>query len=232
MSAKELKRLGWDKKDNESHLDTLLRPIIISMNAGADNETILKKIRTAYTEKIENGTEVPADIRGTIYSTIARHGGQTEFDQMLNLYKETHSSDEKLSLTAAMTTFEQPEIHEQVFDLIKSDTIKNQDISYWIAYSFMNRFSSQATWQWLQDNWQWMKDTVGSDLSFYRTPLYAARRFATPAFIEEFTTFFESVNEPALDRSYKQGLEILTINKDWHARDSKKAIDWFKSQSR
>ncbi|MCA9328362.1 ERAP1-like C-terminal domain-containing protein, partial [Candidatus Saccharibacteria bacterium] len=230
LVSKQLNRLGWDKKKSESHLDSLLRPIIIAMAANADHETTVQTALKKYTEKIHDGGEIDADLRGTIYGTAARKGGQKEFEELLQLYKKSTSSDEKLTLTGAMTNFEQSEIHKRVLELIKTDDVRLQDISYWLAYSFMNRHSRAATWQWLKDNWQWLRDNVGQDLSFSRTPVYAARTFTTKEELEDYAAFFEAHMEPMLQRSYNQGLEMIEAAAAWHERDAENALKWFKSQ--
>ena len=56
-------------------------------------------------------------------------------------------------------------------------------------------------------------------LSFYRTPIYAARSFSDKDFIKEYNQFFKDKKSPALDRSIKQGLEILEWQTAWRKRD-------------
>jgi puromycin-sensitive aminopeptidase len=224
----QLARLGWDEKKDEPHFDTLLRPIIVGIAAGSDDESILDNIADAYKTRLQGGNIDP-NMRGIVYSTAARKGGVQQFDELLNMYKETDSSDEKLSLTAGMTSFEQPELHQRVLDLIKSDTVRTQDNGYWIAYSFMNRHGRAATWAWMKDNWGWMKDVMGTDLSFSRMPIYAARNFADPKLIADYESFFASRIDPGLERAYNQGLEIAQTACAWRQRDLKAALAWFSS---
>jgi len=228
----QLNRLGTESHDNEDHLDTLLRPIIVGLAASADHEETLAFIEKAYVKRLTDGEQsIDADLRGIVYGTTARHGGQKEFDQLLSMYKETQSSDEKLSLTAGMTSFKQPEIHQQIFDLIKSDTIRTQDNSYWIAYSLMNRYSRQSTWEWVKSHWDWLKMTMGTDMSFARLPIYAARQFATKDAIDDYVEFFSVRLEPSIERSYNQGLEIAQTATAWRTRDQEAALKWFKDNS-
>ena len=227
--APQLQKLGTEAIKNENHLDTLLRPIIIGLAASSDEPSVLDFIASSYEKRLAEGeTSIDPNLRGTIYATTARLGGMEELDQMLKMYKETKSSDEKLSLTAGMTSFEQPEIHERIFELIKSDTVRTQDNSYWIAYSFMNRYSRASTWQWVKDNWQWLKDTMGTDMSFARMPIYVARQFADQEKIDDYVEFFSDKMEPSIERTYKQGLEIAQTSCAWRTRDHTEALKWFK----
>lgn len=231
LAQAQLKRLGWDEIDGEQHLDKLLRPIIFGMTVGADEEESLKKALQLYQQKIHGDNHINPDLRGIVYSTAARKGGEIEFNELLELYKKTDSSDEKLSITAALTSFRQPELHLRVLEIIKSDTIRLQDASYFIAYSFMNRHARIATWEWMKENWDWLKDKLGSDLSFSRMPIYAARTFAEEKLIREYTEFFESKMEPMIERTFNQGLEMAQTASAWRIRDSKIAYEWFTKNS-
>jgi len=223
----QLNRLGWDKKDNENHLDTLLRPVIVGMAAGSDDKPIVEKAHGEFEDTSAIKNSINPDLRSTVYATVARLGDKKIYDKLLDMYEKTTSAEEKLSLTGAMTNFKQPDIHKLILELIKSDTIRSQDTMYWLAYSLANRHSRALTWQWIQDNWSWIKENLGSDLSFSRMPLYAGRVFADDKSISSYSKFFEANMEPALKRTYNQGLEIAQTNAAWRKRDSKSALNWF-----
>lgn len=231
LVAGQLKRLGMEEAKDEPHLDTLMRPLIIGLAAGADDEAVVNWLKAAYRDHLNATKPADPNIRGVMYSTVARLGGDEQYKELLGLYEKSNSSDEKLSLTAALTSFEQPEIHAKVLKLITSDTVRLQDISYWTAYSFMNRYSRAATWQWLKDNWQWLRDNIGTDLSFSRMPLYAARNFSDGEFVDEYKEFFEAHMEPMLERTYAQGVEIIETNTAWRSRDAENALNWFTRQA-
>lgn len=230
LTRVQLERLGWEPKENEAHIDTLLRPMIIGLAVISDEGSANKKAEELYDLKINKNGHINPDLRAIVYSNAARKGGQKEYDHLLELYKSTSSSDEKLSITVAMTSFEQTEIHAQVLELIKSDTIRLQDISYWIAYSFMNRHGREMTWKWLKENWDWLRQNLGTDLGFSRMPVYIARSFADDKFTKDFIEFFSSRMEPMLERSFNQGIEIAETASAWRRRDSQIALDWFRAR--
>jgi puromycin-sensitive aminopeptidase len=230
LVAPQLQRLGWETTADEPHLDTLLRPTILALAAGADDEKTVQHALELYKAKIQDNQHLDPDLRGIVYATAARKGNEQTYNELLGLYTKSNSADEKLSLTSALTSFKQPEIHAKVLELIKTDTVRFQDTGYWIAYSFMNKHSKQATWNWLKENWQWLKQNVGTDLSFYRMPVYAARMFCTEEQKTEYINFFKPLLEPQLQRSYDQGLEMIETHTAWHNRDHQTALEWFKSQ--
>ena len=189
------------------------------------------ELRQAITNKsLKRGSDLDPDLRGVVYGTVARRGGQAEFDKLVAMHNSSSLSDERLTLSAAITGFEDPKIIAQSLALINSEHVRLQDVAYWVAYSLMNRHAKQQTWQWVKENWKWLQDNLGSDLSFYRMPVYAARAFSDRSFIKEYKAFFEPKLSPALDRSYKQGLEMLQYQSAWRERDLESMLAFFRAK--
>ncbi len=244
----ELERLGWDRKKDDSHFDLLLRPIILGLAASADEPEIVKHCQQLFDSieavddvapdlrattngtKIKRGMDIDPDLRGTVFGTVARLGGAKEFDKLLALHNASTLSEERTTIAAALTGFQQPKLIAKALQLIDSDVVRLQDVSYWIAYSFLNRHAKYQTWKWLQSKWSWLQENLGTDLAFYRMPIYAARVFSEPEFVQEYKKFFTPRMSLALDRSYKQGLEMLQWQTDWKKRDLKEVKTFFKNQ--
>lgn len=241
----ELERLGWHKTDTDNHFDLLLRPIILGMAAAADEPWVIEHVQKVFKEihevdevepelrstitnkSLKRGGEIDPDLRGVVFGTIARLGGKDEFEKLVAMHNESSLSDERLTLSAAITGFEQPELIDKALAMINSEHVRLQDVAYWIAYSFLNRHARAKTWQWVQANWKWLEDNLGNDLSFYRMPVYVARVFSDTSFIAEYKAFFEPKLSPALDRSYNQGLEMLEWQSAWKERDLKEITAFF-----
>ncbi len=243
----QLKRLGWDRQQSDTHFDRLLRPIILGLAASADEllviercQELFKKIEysedvsselrtTPSTTNIKRGADLDPDLRGIVFGTIARLGSAPEFNKLLKLHNAAKLSEEKVTLSAALTNFQQPELIDKALALIKSKDVRLQDVVYWIAYSLVNRHAKYQTWQWLQNNWQWLEKHLGTDLSFYRTPTFVARSFSDEMFLKEYRKFFISVMNPVLDRSYKQGIEMIEWQSAWKRRALAEVKTFFKS---
>ncbi len=249
LIASQLKRLGWEQKDADSHFDRLLRPIIIGMAASADEAWVVEKCQELFdsvdtandlradlgtvpsSKKIKRGLIHP-DLRGAVFGTVAKRGDKATFDKLVRMHNKAHLSEEKTTLAAAITSFQQPELISESLKMIRSSDVRLQDVSYWIIYSFMNRHAKQQTWQWLKDNWSWLEENFSNDLSFYRMPLYVARAFSDVSFRPEFEAFFTSKMSGGLERSYKQSLEMLDWQAAWKKRSLKTTKHYFTSKYR
>lgn len=227
---RQLERLGWEKKDGEPYFDTLLRPTILGMASVADEPSVITTAQNRFKE-MKSPEDIDPDLRGVIYTTVARNGGKAEFDRLLKLHNESTSSEERTTICAALTNFKQPELVAKSLSLIKSDDVRLQDIGYWVAYSFMNRYARDKTWAWLKKEWKWLDKNIGNDLSFPRFPVYAGRSFNDRKFLKDFTSFFNSVMSPMIERSVKQGKEMIEWHADWKDRDFKSVLDYFTSQN-
>lgn len=250
LVAGQLARLGWDRKENDSHFDRLLRPIILGLAASADEPTVVEHCLklfnsidnvedvkpdlrvTAGRSKMKRGVDIDPDLRGTVFGTAARLGGKAEFNKLKAMHAAAPLSEERNNICAAMTGFEQPELIKGALDLIDTDFVRLQDVAYWVAYSFLNRHARQQTWEWLEGHWGWLQQNLGTDLSFYRMPIYAARVFSDPAFIPTYKKFFEPkvAKLPGIERSYNQGLEMLAWQTAWRERALKEVKTFFANQ--
>ena len=229
----QLKRLGMQAKSSDNHFDKLLRPIILGMAASADEPSVIKHI-----DRLFNGpkrSSIDPDLRGVVYTSIARHGDEKEFKELVRMHNSTDSSEEKMKLIAAITNFKQPELIDKALKLIKTDDVRSQDVGYWIAYSFLNHYGRDQAWKWFKDNWDFITKALGEDLSFYRMPMYVARSYSSIEFLKEFNDFFKDKMDPAFDRPIKQAIETITWQSEWKKRDLDKIknffIDWSKANS-
>lgn len=218
LVKEQLARLGWEPKANEPHFDTLLRPTIISLSASGEEPDTLERIQVLF-QAIKAGKDTNPDLRGIVYGTVAYHGDESVYEELLELHNKSSSSEERLKLTAALTSFKQPELISRSLDLITTDVVRLQDVAYWIAYSFGNRFAKRLAWEWLQKNWDWLQKNIGKDLSFYRMPIYASRAFSDREFLAEFTEFFDANMGAGFERNIKQGAETIRWQAAWKDRD-------------
>lgn len=227
LVAKQLERLGWDEKPTDSHFDTLLRPTILALAAAADESAVVKEALQRFAD-MNKPEDINPDIRGIVYGTAARLGGQAEFDKLWQLHNSSQNSEERVTLSGALTGFEHEDQIHQALAKITSPDVRLQDSMYWIAYSFSNRFAREQTWQWLKDNWEWLRKNIGDDLSFYRMPIYAARVQSDASFLIEFESFFNQHMNAAFERPIKQGIETIQWQSAWKERDLTALQNYFK----
>ena len=218
LVAKQLDRLGWDERPSDSHFDLLLRPTILGLASFAEEPTVVNEAWRRFKQLKKPEDEHP-DLRGVIYGTVAREGASQEFDKLERLHNKSTNSEQRVTLAGAMTGFKQHELLHRTLAMVTSEDVRLQDVPYWIAYSFMNRHARHMTWDWMVRNWDWLTTNLGTDLSFFRMPVYAGQGFSDTDFLPEFSKFFTSHMSPAFERPVKQAIEIIQWQAAWKERD-------------
>lgn len=226
--SKQLKRLGWDKAPEESYFDSLLRPTILGMASSADDPEILSHARALF-DDATLPDEIHPDLRSVVFGTVARIGDKDDFEKMLQMYKVTTTSEDKITLAGALTGFKHKDVIKLSLDTIITDTVRLQDVGYWVGYSFMNPHAKDQTWEWMTKNWDWLQTNLGSDLSFYRFPNYAARGFSRAEFLPIYKEFFKEHMSLAFERSVAQGIETIEWHAAWRKRDFESIKNFFKA---
>ncbi len=230
LIAKQLARLGWQAKKGESHFDALLRPTILGLAAFADVPEVVEEVKKRF-QATKHPEDIEPDLRSVIWNTVARFGGAKEFETFLNWHNQTTNSEMRVTLSAALTGFEDPKLTKRALDIVTTDHVRLQDAAYWIAYALTNRFGRDTAWQWVQKHWDWLVKNLGTDLAFPRFPVYVARVFTGQKQMAEYKKFFEPKSNPTLERAIKQGQEIIEWHTAWYDRDHDAVLKFFKSQT-
>lgn len=229
LTRNELKRLGWTAKTTDSHFDLLLRPTILGLNAGAEQPEVLKKCLELF-DQAKQPDQIEADLRGLVCTTAARHGDEKAYKKLLSWHNSTTNSEDKVTLAAALTSFKQPALIKKALSEVNDKNVRFQDAMYWLAYALGNHHAKDLAWQWIKENWSWLDKNLGSDLSFYRIPVYVGRSFSDQKFINDYNQFFKDKTAPALARSIKQGRELLEWQADWRQRDLLTVLEFLKDK--
>ena len=229
LTQAQLERLGYIENEADSVFDRQLRPIIMGMSATADNQETIKEIEDKFAHQ-DPASVISPNLRAVYYTTAARHGDQSTFNKLKAMHDSTSSSEEKLNLCAALTSFKQPELIEQSLAMIDSDSVRVQDVAYWLTYSLLNVHARDMTWKWIKDKWDWLAASMGKDLSFYRIPNYVARCYSDTKFLDEFKAFFDKHLSASFERPLNQAIETIEWQAEWRDRDLDSLKEFFLDQ--
>ncbi|MEK7626029.1 MAG: M1 family metallopeptidase [Patescibacteria group bacterium] len=222
LTKNNYEKLGWQHTKDDTHLQKLLRSLIIGVNCSADNPDAIKKCQEVYRDFIDGEKPIDPDIRSAVLTTVARHGDQGTFDELVKIHNNSTSSEEKHVLSAALTNFKQEPQITQALEMIRSDHVRLQDIGHWIAYGFANIYAFKSTWKWVKENWDWLEQNLGSDMSFSRMPIYVANHISDKKLLEDYCKFFDANNSKSIERAYAQGKEMINSKIAWRERDEVK----------
>ncbi len=210
--------LGLTEKKSDSSLDIMLRPMLVSLLDSADYQEIIDWANDCF-KKDPTLSNVSSNLRLAVLCSVAYRGSKADYDKILDLYQNETRSELKNNYCIALNNFKDISLISENLEYIKTKHVRKQDYALWISRSFSNRKAKNNSWKWLQANWDWLQSEIGTDLSFYRIPIYVARAFSDVKFIKEFEDFFNKHSSPSMERSIKQGIENVKWQAKWKKSD-------------
>jgi puromycin-sensitive aminopeptidase len=82
-------RLGWEPKDTDSPLDTMLRSLVLKQYCDYGNQEAIQEARRRFDAHIANSAPVPSDLREVVFGTCMANGSDETFDQLVKVSQLT-----------------------------------------------------------------------------------------------------------------------------------------------
>ncbi|KAI6648113.1 hypothetical protein LOD99_11922 [Oopsacas minuta] len=150
-------KIGWDQKDNENPLDTMLRPIVIGAMLLYEDEAYLAVAKEKFWNHM-NGTEtLSADLRSAVYCCQARMEGAKVLQTLINLMKSTDLEEEPVGIIPSLGSVREPELIKQVLELSMSNDIRSQDMDTCVAGCLATAKGKELAWEFVKQNWKAIK---------------------------------------------------------------------------
>ncbi|XP_072390827.1 puromycin-sensitive aminopeptidase [Diabrotica undecimpunctata] len=219
LLSKVYSRLGWTQKSGETHLDTLLRGLVLGRLAWLDHEHTISEARNRFDTHVKSEQVLPADLRSACYKTILRAGGQAEYDTLLQLYRSSDLHEEKDRISRAFGATKDPNLLKKVLEFAMSDEVRSQDTVFVIASVGLSSAGRDIAWQFFKDNWPQIRERFSGYL-LTRLVKYLTENFASDERAKEVEAFFAEHKPPGTERTVQQSIETINLNTTWLNRDS------------
>merc|ERR1711953_1573379 len=69
-------QVGWNANAEESHVTSLLRAKVLSVMGAYGHAATVMEAKKRFADHFNDKAQIPADLRGSVYRTVAAHGGQ------------------------------------------------------------------------------------------------------------------------------------------------------------
>ncbi|XP_037441023.1 aminopeptidase M1-C-like isoform X2 [Triticum dicoccoides] len=210
-------KLGWDPKKGESHLDVMLRPLLLTALVQLGHgKTINEGVRRFNIFTRDRGTSLlPPDTRKAAYLAVMQNvssSNRSGYDALRKIYKESAEGEERLQVLGILSSCRDKGIVLESLNLIFTNEVRNQD-----AYVLLRGIQSEAreiSWNWLKENWERISRTFSGSLAanFVKNivPLFTSNEKAA-----EISKFFATRTKPGFERTLKQSLETVRISARW-----------------
>jgi puromycin-sensitive aminopeptidase len=151
-------RLGWEPRPGEDELTRQLRgDLLRALGAlGADPET-QARAREAYDRHRRDERAVDPNVLPAVIAILARAGGEAEYREFLDRYRQARSPQEEQRYLYALAGFRGPELLAETLRMTVDGTIRTQDAPYVVRAMLGSVWARGLAWEFVKGHWETMR---------------------------------------------------------------------------
>jgi len=215
------KNVGWKKRIDEPHEETLLRSVALYALGSNGDKEIIRKAQKLFENAFNKNSKLESDLRGPIYALVSENGGKKEYQMFMKLYKETPFQEEKDRILRALCRFSQKDLLLKTLVFSLSKEVRFQDSFKVISQVFGNIHGRELVWEFVKEHWETIVERFSGGHLLSRF-IQGAGNLVTKKDAIDFEKFFKKHQTLGVERTISQVLEKIYLNDDWLRRDSKK----------
>jgi puromycin-sensitive aminopeptidase len=212
-------RLGWNATEGESHLDTLLRSLVLNRLVSFSCGTTSQEAKKRFEAHASGKSILPADLRSVCYKAILQTGDTDTYELMLKLYRATDLHEEKDRISRALGSIRDVDILKRVIEFAMSDEVRAQDSVFIIVAVALNPKGREMAWEFFKQNRQQLLDQYEGGFLLSRLVKHLTENFASEEKAREVEEFFKQYSFPGTERTVSQSVETIRLNTKWLNRD-------------
>jgi puromycin-sensitive aminopeptidase len=219
--------VGWEKNKGESDNISLLRSLILGAASFYGDQNVIQEATRRFLNRME--TPIPVDLRGVVYTTVARGGGEIEYAILLTMYHNETLHEEKERILNALGQFQKKDLLTKTLLFAMTPDVRMQDRNRAFAGVLVNPYGRDLGWLFLKKNWEKIGEVYGDGNHLLSRLIAVLNRNTTAKSYKDIKSFFKMHQAPAAERTIEQTLEHIDSNVKWLARDKVKIAKWLKN---
>ena len=221
------RKIGWEPKSGEGHLDALLRSTVLSQAGSYHDPGVTAQASERFQKYLQDRETLAPDLRGVVFALAAQSGGKDVYDQIWGLEGETDLAEEKIRLLMSLTRFQQPELLNLTLAASLSAKVRSQDCVTLVAGVAANPKGRDLAWELVKDNWAEFDRRYGGGGFGLMRLVSICSHFNSQEKADEVDSFFAEHPAPAAERTIRQALERVRLNIKWLEQNRQELTDWF-----
>lgn len=226
LVSKKVHELKWDfsgddnsNKNGDYTLQKLKVTLFGAACSAKDPEVIAAAIQM-FQDQVCGKKSIPSVIKPIVFGTITKNGGLEEYETLLNIYKNSSNTDEKLAALRSLGMFKDSSLIERTLSYLLDGTVLKQDIFTPLVGLRSHQEGIEAMWKWAQNNWDEIVSRLqpGSPLLGHVLTLTTSGYTSTKA-ANEITAFFAAKDTRGYDQNLAQALDNIKAKAQWVERD-------------
>ena len=221
------RKIGWEPKSGEGHLDALLRSTVLSQAGSYHDTDVTAQATERFQRYLEDRDSLAPDLRGVVFALAAQSGGKEVYDQIWQLENETDLAEEKIRLLMSLTRFQQPELLNAALEDSLSAKVRSQDTITLVGGVAANPKGRDLAWEFVKSNWGEFDRRYGGGGFGLMRLVSICSHFNSQEKADEVDSFFAEHPVPAAERTIRQALERVRLNIKWLEQNRQELTDWF-----
>ncbi len=209
---KILRNLGWDARPSDRHTDALLRSFTISALGRMNDRDVTKEALRRYKKLLRSPSSLSPDLVEPVCSIAAWNGNSTTHTQLVNLYKNAKTMEEKLRFLGAMCSFRSSTLLIKSLNFSQTPHVRSQNMQLPVMKVAANPYGDKVLWPWLKKNWKKLNKKIGHGNPLFNRIIASIPLVADDSMEKEIRQFFKKNPAPGTERTQAQTLERIRIN--------------------
>ena len=207
-----LYNLGWDPKKSDKHTDALLRGFVISVLGKMDDDEVTQEALKRYAKFLKSPSSLSPDLIEPICSIAAWNGNEKTHSQLVKLYKNVKTMEEKLRFLGAMCGFKDTKLLKKSLDFSQTPEVRSQNMQLPIMKVAANPYGDKVLWPWLKKNWKKLNKKVGHGNPLFNRIVASISSVVDDSMVKDVKQFFKDNPTPGTERTQSQTIERVRIN--------------------
>jgi puromycin-sensitive aminopeptidase len=229
LMSKQRDILGWEKQENESHLQTMLRALIINALVKFGDPQTIGIATQKFQHLMTDPSSVPPDLRSAVMFVGVHRGGELEYNQVLQLYETTTLQEEKQRCLKALAMSRDASLIDRTLKLALDESFRSMDVVILASFMADNPMATIHLWNWLTSNITYLKQKYDGTILYGRLIKACTAGLTSYDQLQQVRKFFESHEHRSLssNRSIDQAIEAVKTNVEWLARSHTEIAEYF-----
>jgi len=220
-------RLDWERMPNDTHADTLLRPLVLELYGKFGDERTVTEARRRFGEHCVNKGSLEPNLRVAVYGIVAHSGGKETHATLTDLYRTAERSEEKQRYLTALGEFQEQALLEETISFVLSNAVRAQDVPSGLGAVAENPHGSRIAWEAMAANWKEIRRQFGPGIMLLsRLVENVLKHLGTFKEAEEVEEFFRQNPAPEANQAVARALERIRGQATWVERGREPVTAW------
>merc|ERR1712038_1268486 len=237
------KKLGFDRRPDDTHLDILLRKKAVRWACSMGSEDCQKKTGEKFSEWMdmvepdeEKKNPIDVNMKYETYCNAISDGGVEEWDFAWKRYTESTVASEKSTLLSSLGCTKEVWLLNRYLNmsLTEGSGVRKQDGSGVIGSVARNTVGRYLAFDFIRDKWAIVKDYYGSSAFSFSGIMKNAMKDRNTDFHLAELKAFEAAHKSELgssERAVAQAIEKAEANVAWMEANYEPIWSWLKQQN-